>query len=133
MDELLALDDETLSGYLMVPPVPEQRDERRILLAAMLPELLRQPDRKHVTRRVLWEEYCAEQPDGYGYTQFCEHPGRNLKTREAFMHLEHKPGEEPFFKFAVSARPTPCLWLLTHILTEDVSLRGDSLRLSLFH
>ncbi len=105
VDELLALYDEALSGYLMAPPVPEQRDERRIQLSAMLPELLRELDRKHVTRRVRWEEFRAAQPDGYGYTQFCEHLGRHLKSREAVMHLEHKPGEELFFDFAGDKLP----------------------------
>jgi len=28
--------------------------------------------RKHVTRLLLWEEYRAQHPEGYGYTQFCE-------------------------------------------------------------
>ena len=26
-----------------------------------------------VTLQLVWEEYRAEHPDGYGYTQFCEH------------------------------------------------------------
>ena len=117
VDEMLALDDEALADYFMAPPVPEQRDERRIHLSAMIPELLRELDKKHVTRRVLWEEYRAAQPDGYGYTQFCEHLGRHLRSRAAVMHLEHKPGEELFFDFAgdklpyydpCTGQPVPC-------------------------
>ena len=29
--------------------------------------------RKHVTKQLLWEEYKAQQPDGYQYSFFCQH------------------------------------------------------------
>jgi len=28
---------------------------------------------------ILWEEYLVQVPEGYGYTQFCEHLGRFLR------------------------------------------------------
>jgi hypothetical protein len=36
---------------------------------------------KGVTRMLLWKEYIAEHPDGYGYSQFCEHYRRWGKTK----------------------------------------------------
>jgi hypothetical protein len=69
VDELIALDDEAFSGNLMAPPVLEQRDERHNQLSAILPELRRKLYRKHVTRRVLWEEYRAAQPYGCVYSE----------------------------------------------------------------
>ena len=38
-----------------------------------LPYLEKGLGRKHVTRMQLWEEYIAEYPAGYGFTQFCFH------------------------------------------------------------
>ena len=29
--------------------------------------------KKHVTRSLLWEEYREQHPDGFGYSQFCDH------------------------------------------------------------
>ena len=46
-----------------------------------------------VTRRILWEEYKISCPDGYGYTQFCEHFFRYNKRNKATMHFDHRPGE----------------------------------------
>jgi transposase len=58
---------------------------------------LRKP---HTTRRILWEEYRAQVPDGYGYTQFCEYLKRFLETQKAVMHFEHEPAASMMFDFA---------------------------------
>lgn len=49
---------------------------------------------------VLWEEYRQKMPNGYGYTQFCEHLNRFLETRKAVMHFEHEPAASMMFDFA---------------------------------
>jgi transposase len=54
-------------------------------------EQLTQPG---VTRLLLWQEYLEENPDGYGYTQFCEHLKNHLNVQKATMHFEHLQGEE---------------------------------------
>ena len=46
-----------------------------------------------VTRKTLWEEYKITNPDGYGYSQFCEHFARYMLRYKATMHFEHRPGE----------------------------------------
>lgn len=46
-----------------------------------------------VTRKTLWEEYKITNPDGYSYTQFCEHFARYNKRNKATMHFDHRPGE----------------------------------------
>ncbi|HUX58251.1 MAG TPA: hypothetical protein VMV77_14850 [Bacteroidales bacterium] len=46
-----------------------------------------------VTRRTLWEEYQAANPEGYRYAQFCLHFARYIKTTKATMHLFHRAGE----------------------------------------
>jgi transposase len=50
---------------------------------------------KGVTLRLLWQEYKEQHPDGYQYSQFCEHYQRWKKQQvEPSMHKEHKGGEE---------------------------------------
>jgi len=46
-----------------------------------------------VTRKTLWEEYKESYPEGYEYTQFCEHFTRYLLRTKATMHFDHRPGE----------------------------------------
>ena len=48
--------------------------------------------RTGVTRMLLWEEYHQAYPDGYRYTQFCEHFARHIKTTKATMHFTHLAG-----------------------------------------
>lgn len=50
---------------------------------------------KGVTLRLLWQEYKEQHPNGYQYSQFCEHFQRWKKQQvEPSMHKEHKGGEE---------------------------------------
>lgn len=50
---------------------------------------------KGVTRMLLWEEYLAEHPDGYGYSQFCERFRHWAETQETpTMRKPKKAGEE---------------------------------------
>lgn len=56
--------------------------------------------RRGVTRGLLWEEYRQDHPDGYSYSQFCEHLSRYLKRDKAVMHFSHKPGEVMQVDFA---------------------------------
>lgn len=56
--------------------------------------------RTGVTRSLLWQEYRAEHPDGYGYAWFCEHyeawKGRVSPT----MRQSHAAGEKVFVDYA---------------------------------
>lgn len=50
---------------------------------------------KGVTLRLLWQEYKKDYPNGYQYSQFCEHYQRWKRNQvEPSMHKEHKGGEE---------------------------------------
>ena len=50
--------------------------------------------RKGVTRQLLWEEYRKENPQGYGYSQFCYYLQQHKRVREAVMVQQHPPGEQ---------------------------------------
>ena len=69
---------------------PEQRRDlsRPVPEWALIHKELR---RKAVTLKLLWEEYREIYPDGYGYSQFCEHYRRWAKTIDVCMRQIHRP------------------------------------------
>jgi transposase len=61
--------------------------------------------RPHVTLMLLWEEYRAEHPDGYGYSRFCE-LYRGFEERLApTMRQTHIAGDKVFVDFAGATIP----------------------------
>ncbi len=52
------------------------------------------------TRRVLWQEYLAKNPSGYGYTQFNEHLNRWFKRKKISGKLEHKAGDKVYVDYS---------------------------------
>jgi len=96
-------------------PLPKGWDDRRLELAVFgaedplggvsrpLPSMSyihRELRRKKVTRRLLWEEYRAEYPDGYSYTQFCEYYDRWRKNLAPSLRQEHVAGQKVFVDWA---------------------------------
>ena len=98
-------------------PLPEDWDDRR--LEAVLFDSQPRPPRpaqrplpdfaamreqrqqhRHLTLRLLWEEYRQATPDGYGYSRFCELYQRWFRTRDVVMRQEHKAGEKLFVDWA---------------------------------
>ena len=50
---------------------------------------------------LLWEEYRAAHPDGFGYSWFCEQDGLAFKSRlRPSMRQSHAAGEKVFVDFA---------------------------------
>lgn len=92
-----ALDDDGLE-LLLFPASPTVPDpERPVPDWAEVDRELRRPG---VTRALLWEEYRATYPSGFGYTWFCTHfeawKGRVRPT----MRQTHVGGEKVFVDFA---------------------------------
>ena len=88
-------DDLDLLLFPAAPPVPDR--ERPVPDWAAVDRELRRPG---VTRALLWEEYRATHPLGFGYAWFCEHyeawKGRVRPT----MRQTHVGGEKVFVDFA---------------------------------
>ena len=55
---------------------------------------------KGVTLQLLWQEYKESHPDGFQYTQFCDHYAIWRKLREISMHQIHRAGEKMFVDWA---------------------------------
>ena len=99
----------------LIWPLPDEMDdsalERRLFASAGgdQGQARPQPDwqhihgelrRKSVTLRLLWEEYRAVHPDGYGYSQFCERYRQWKGRLSPTMRQTHAPGERLFVDYA---------------------------------
>jgi len=56
--------------------------------------------KKGVTLQLLWEEYRAVHPEGYGRSQFCELYHRHVRTLDPVMRFDHKAGDKLFVDFS---------------------------------
>jgi transposase len=56
--------------------------------------------RRSVTRLLLWEEYRAANPDGFGYTWFCTTFEAWKQRARPSMRQTHIGGEKVFVDFA---------------------------------
>jgi len=61
---------------------------------------------KGVTLLLLWEEYKAQHPDGYQYTQFCRYYRAWQGTQEPTMRQVHRFGQRVYLDFAGVTVPT---------------------------
>jgi len=117
----LGLSQGAISGYLsraraagIVWPLPESLDDRQLeaLLFPLLAIASQQrplPDwgwvhrelrRPNVTLALLWEEYRAGNPDGFGYSWFCDLYRGWAGRLKPTMRQTHIAGERLFVDFA---------------------------------
>ena len=99
-EELLKLTDEELSSLVYDEPPSAELDQKFADFQQRIPGLCDELKKPHTTRMILWEEYRQMVPEGYGYTQFCEHLSRFLETRKAVMIFDHEPAASMMFDFA---------------------------------
>lgn len=93
-----SLDDGALERLLFPPPAPAADTPRRPVPDwALIDKELRRPG---VTRVLLWEEYRATHPDGFGYTWFCTTFDAWKRRSQPAMRQTHKGGEKVFVDFA---------------------------------
>jgi transposase len=97
-----ALDDEAALERLLFPheghPSAQRPDPDWV-------EVHRELKRPHVTRMLLWQEYREHEPEGYQYSQFCDHYSRWAKTLPISMRQEHRAGEKLFVDFSGDGLP----------------------------
>jgi len=103
LNELLKLDDPVLQ-HRMTGGNPAYPDNRFEVLKGKLSYFEKELERKHVTLKTLWEEYIAEEPDGYSLTQFRyhfrQHTKARRKTPSSILKDLYVPGEKLFIDFA---------------------------------
>jgi transposase len=91
------LDETALEARLFTRPAGSPPAARHLPDLAQLHQELKKPG---VTLALLWQEYRAAQPSGYGYSQFCEHYRRWARTLKPVMRQVHRAGEKLFVDFS---------------------------------
>ena len=89
--------DEVLPPELTEDAVAEPADDGRMPDRS---QIHRELTRQGVTLKLLWQEYRHDHPDGYGYTQFCEHYRRWNGRLSPELRQDHKAGEKVFVDWA---------------------------------
>jgi len=64
------------------------------------PSIHKELGRKGVTLLLLWQEYRQSQPEGYGYSRFCELYQRWAGTLDPVLRQVYVPGEKMFVDWA---------------------------------
>jgi transposase len=90
------VDDGQLEALLGAGPAADSCPRPLPDLAHLHEELRR----KGVTLQLLWVEYLRDHPNGYRYTQFCEHYRRFARRLSPPMRQIHRAGEKGFLDFA---------------------------------
>jgi transposase len=103
-------------------PLPEDMDDHR-LEQLLFPATVGRPNQttrslpdfaevrrqlqthKHLTLQLVWEEYRETQPDGYGYSHFCELYDRWSRNQDVVLRQQHYPGEKLFVDWAGATIP----------------------------
>lgn len=96
------LDDDALEALLLSSAAPLAAQARPLPDWAKVHVELRRP---HVTLMLLWLEHREVFPDGYAYSQFCEHYKRWRRVVDVVMRQEHRAGEKLFVDFPGSRIP----------------------------
>ena len=91
------LTDEALEARLYPPQEAAPDDERPLPDWAMIHRELKRPG---VTLQLLWQEYRAVHPEGYGYSRFCELYARWKGRLSPTMRQTHVAGEKLFVDYA---------------------------------
>lgn len=98
-DEINALNDKELEDFFggsqERPP-----DKRMLSLQRCFPQVDKELKRTGMNRRILWEAYRKEFPDGFQYTQFCFYYNQWKARVNPTMHLDHKAGDKLYVDFA---------------------------------
>lgn len=97
-EQVKALSDKQLHKLFQMPS-EKQVPLRLEQLRAFFPRVQKELKRPGVTRTLLWEEYIARYPNGYGMTQFCRYYGLWRGTTKPSMRIEHKAGDKLYVDY----------------------------------
>jgi transposase len=101
-------------------PLPEELNEEQLIRQLFPEKTAPQPaakplpdwesvrselKKRSVTLRLLWDEYRADNPAGYGYSQYCELYRRYLQRLDTPMRQNYKAGEKLFVDYAGQTVP----------------------------
>lgn len=89
---VLGLADEPLR-QILYPDQAGAVADRKLIFEGKVDYWIKELQRPHVTRQVLFEEYKREYPQGYAQTQFYDYLARAIGRRDLTLALKHEPGK----------------------------------------
>lgn len=98
--ELMQREEPELQAWFNPPVETDVDRERYEDLVSRVPGILGQLGKTGVTKLLLWEEYQAEVPHGYSYSQFCHWLGVLGAPHRASMVQDVPAGEAVYIDFA---------------------------------
>jgi transposase len=98
-EQINSLNDKELDDFFGTVKEPPSHD-RLLVLQRCFPHIDKELKRTGVNRRMLWEAYKKEFPDGFAYTQFCFHLTKWKARVNPVMHQDHKAGDKLYVDFA---------------------------------
>ncbi|MFI5172908.1 MAG: IS21 family transposase [Chitinophagales bacterium] len=99
IEQINALSDKDLEDLFIRQEEKPVSDKVR-LLVELFPKYNKEIKRKGVTRKLLWEEYKNQYPDGFELSQFKHYFTQWQAQMNPVMHIEHKAGDKLFVDFA---------------------------------
>lgn len=94
-ERAMAMDDAALEA-LLFPPAPPSNQPRP---QPGRPTVHRELGKNGVTLDLLWNEYKAREPEGYGYSWFCKYYERWGAALPVTLRQTHAPGEKLFVDY----------------------------------
>ena len=101
-EEVSKLNDTELEQKLYPKSLPHNlrgQDPRPLPNFSEIHAELKKRGNEKLTLSLLWEEYKAEHPSGYQFTQFYEYYARFKKSLSVSMRQEHRAGEKAFVDY----------------------------------
>jgi transposase len=95
-----ALTSAELNSLLYENDYTEVKSERHKILVDHFKSSSHELKQTGVTRQLLWLEYKESNPQGYEYSQYCEHLKSFHHNKDVVMHLDHIPGQEMMIDYA---------------------------------
>jgi transposase len=101
-EQLLALSDAGFSALIYGGPTVVVKTSRQERFDSLTDYFIAELKRVGVTRQLLWKEYLKQDPDGFGYSQFCERliQVKSRNNNAVTMHFDHIAGERMQVDFA---------------------------------
>lgn len=98
MTEIEAMNDAELARvFLFKKPVAE--DPRANDLELLLPTLIARLRKRGVTKKMIYEDYMAQHPDGYKHSAFLLRVNAFIGMGKPSMRVPHKAGDKLFIDF----------------------------------
>ena len=113
------LDDVQLEALLFPPSPAIAADQRPVPDWAWVHRELRRPN---VTLALLWEEYRAGAPDGFGYSWFCDLYRGWAGRLKPTMRQTHIAGEKLFVDFAGRTQSSTRILMRRRIQLGDIGV-----------